>query len=273
MPKFTIVYNNKPINTYELDDQAITVGRLPENAISIPNMGISRRHIRIERDANRNYILTDLNSLNGTFVNNKKVKQVQLQNGDSIAIGKYTIIFDPADSVPATKATESAPDDTKQISIPLVVETLDDQTIPSEDSSGRKDTIRSKSIAPVVSSATKGKPTTPSETPIPANTAATITPVNTAVLIETNKHEVYKLEKTITTIGSSENDDVFINGFMIAQGQVTIEKTADGTWIRSQKLMGKFKVNGHKTNNVLLQHKDRIEIGSSTFRYMENESD
>jgi pSer/pThr/pTyr-binding forkhead associated (FHA) protein len=91
-----------------------------------------------------------------------------------------------------------------------------------------------------------------------------------AVLIEINKHVIYKLDKSLVTLGDSENDDVFVSGFLVDQGHVVIEREGEAFWIRSQKLLGQFKVNGRKTKNHQLQHKDRIEVGSSTFRYMEN---
>jgi pSer/pThr/pTyr-binding forkhead associated (FHA) protein len=90
------------------------------------------------------------------------------------------------------------------------------------------------------------------------------------VLIETNKHVVYKLDKTFITLGASENDDIFVSGFLVGEGHVEIERKENELWIRSQKFMGKFRVNGRKEKNHLLRHKDRIEIGSSLFRYMEN---
>lgn len=91
-----------------------------------------------------------------------------------------------------------------------------------------------------------------------------------AVLIETNKHVVYRLDKAYMTVGSGENDDIFVSGFMIAEGQATIEKKDDGLYLYANKLIGKIKINGKSVRSHLLQHKDRIEIGSSTFRYMEN---
>ena len=72
------------------------------------------------------------------------------------------------------------------------------------------------------------------------------------------------------TIGSGENDDIFVSGFMIGEGQASIEKKSDGIQITASKMMGKIKVNGKSVRSHLLEHKDRIEIGSSTFRFMEN---
>jgi pSer/pThr/pTyr-binding forkhead associated (FHA) protein len=237
MVKFIVFFDNELVKTYELDDSVITIGRLPENTICISNMGISRRHSKIERDSNNNYVLTDLNSLNGTFVNNTKVKKISLSHGDKITIGKYTILFEDAEKKePGLVAQKTAEEPPHEINENLA---MHEPAHPVEQTS----------VVPEQSRDGAG---------------------STAVLIEINKHVIYKLDKPLVTLGDSENDDVFVSGFLVDQGHVVIERTGSELWIRSQKFLGQFKVNGKKTKNHLLQHKDRIEIGSSTFRYMEN---
>lgn len=240
MIKFIVFYDDELVKTYELDDHVITIGRLPENTICISNMGISRRHAKIERDANNSFAISDLNSLNGTFINNTKVKKSALANGDKITIGKYTILFEDMEKKDAAAAaTGSIKKDDTSIAPPSVIEEM----MTYEPPPTREQTS-------VVTDQPNG--------------------AGTAVLIEINKHVIYKLDKLLTTIGDSENDDIFVSGFMVDEGHVVIERGGNELWIRSQKLLGQFKVNGRKTKNHKLRHKDRIEIGSSTFRFMEN---
>jgi pSer/pThr/pTyr-binding forkhead associated (FHA) protein len=239
MIKFIVFYDDELVKTYELDDTVITIGRLPENTICISNMGISRRHAKVECDTNHSYTISDLNSLNGTFVNNTKVKKSPLASGDKITIGKYTIVFEDMEKKDpsATAAAAAAKKDDTSLTNPSLVEEM----MPYE------------------------PPPTREQTSVVEDQ-----PGGAAVLIEINKHVIYKLDKPLTTIGDSENDDIFVSGFLVDEGHVMIEKTGSELWIRSQKLLGQFKVNGRKTKNHKLRHKDRIEIGSSTFRYMEN---
>jgi pSer/pThr/pTyr-binding forkhead associated (FHA) protein len=236
MVKFIVFFDNELVKTYELDDPVITIGRLPENTICISNMGISRRHSKIERDSNNNYVLSDLNSLNGTFVNNNKVKKIALSHGDKITIGKYTILFEDAENKePAAKEQPGKPEP--------VGEPINEQVAMQEPSPLREQTTVESEKDPLGGA---------------------------AVLIETNKHVIYKLDKPLTTLGDSEHDDIFVSGFLVDQGHVVIERAGNEVWIRAQKFLGQFKVNGKKTKNHKLEHKDRIEIGSSTFRFMEN---
>lgn len=254
MAKFVVFYNNELLKTYELDEPVISIGRLPENTISIANMGVSRRHVKIEEDADRSYILSDLNSLNGTFVNGKRVKKVQLHSGDKIAIGKYSILYEEVSNVrgnsPEQLHEEAGSADQREYTGSSDFSYVHRTTEPRLKSVPERSTIVQQAVD--------------------FNMEEQPSHQSTAVLIETNKHVVYKLDKKYMTIGSSEDDDIFISGFMIGPGHVTLDVQPDGILITTTKVMAKFKVNGKPRRNHLLQHKDRIEVGSSTFRFMEN---
>jgi diguanylate cyclase (GGDEF)-like protein len=73
---------------YVLDQEVITIGRDRENDIVLDSDSVSRRHAKIEHREGRIY-LTDLDSTNGTYVNddNKPVRDSQLRRGDQVKIG------------------------------------------------------------------------------------------------------------------------------------------------------------------------------------------
>lgn len=255
MAKFVVFYNSELLKTYELDEPVISIGRLPENTISIANMGVSRRHVKIEEDTDRTYILSDLNSLNGTYVNGKRIKKVTLHSGDKIAIGKYTILYEEVSGNRNYIPSESKAEPVKQVAR---------EYIGSTDLSyvHRTTEPRMRAVTEVMPAVGESAGNTVSDLPHNGE--------NTAVLIETNKHVVHKLDKKFLTMGSSEEDDIFVSGFMVAEHQISIEVQPDGIHISTSKLMGKMKVNGKPMRHHILQHKDRIEVGSSTFRFMEN---
>ncbi len=68
------------------------VGRSPECDIFLDDVTVSRRHAEITRSGDR-FTITDLNSLNGTFVNRRRVESAQLEDGDEVQIGKYRMTF------------------------------------------------------------------------------------------------------------------------------------------------------------------------------------
>jgi hypothetical protein len=76
-------------------DEIVTIGRLPECAITLDDPNVSRRHAQVRRDGS-NVLVVDLGSTNGTKVNGLAVREHRLSPGDSITIGTTTLRFEPA---------------------------------------------------------------------------------------------------------------------------------------------------------------------------------
>lgn len=75
-----------------LDAVVTRLGRHSDSEISLDDISVSRRHAEIERQPSE-YVLRDAGSLNGTYVNQKRVDSVVLQQGDEILIGRFRMIF------------------------------------------------------------------------------------------------------------------------------------------------------------------------------------
>ena len=85
-----------PDNVYPLLDSAYTLGRAPSNTISIPDGSVSSQHARIVRTP-EGFVLEDLQSRNGTFVNGEQVTDKRLlADGDLIRLGKIIMTFNVA---------------------------------------------------------------------------------------------------------------------------------------------------------------------------------
>ncbi len=83
---------------YLLDVTPFTIGRAPECHLTLAAAGISRLHARIERSFGQ-YILVDMGSTNGTFVNDQRVQgEVVLHHGDRIRLASVAVLVfeDPA---------------------------------------------------------------------------------------------------------------------------------------------------------------------------------
>jgi pSer/pThr/pTyr-binding forkhead associated (FHA) protein len=74
-----------------------SIGRSTENEIFLDDVTVSRSHAVIER-VSAGFTLTDLGSLNGTYINNQSLKSTPLVCGDEIQIGKFHLIFISAQS-------------------------------------------------------------------------------------------------------------------------------------------------------------------------------
>ena len=76
----------------QLEADLLTVGRNPENHLFLDDVTVSRHHARVVRDAT-GFAIEDLNSLNGTYVNRRRVERYHLSDGDELQIGKFKLSF------------------------------------------------------------------------------------------------------------------------------------------------------------------------------------
>lgn len=102
-------HEGQVIKDYPFPKGSVTIGRRKENTIVFTNPEVSSSHARIDK-VGTDYILTDLQSTNGTFVNNLKVLSHRLFHGDRISIGKNVLLF---------IGTEKAKADAERGNIPL----------------------------------------------------------------------------------------------------------------------------------------------------------
>ena len=68
------------------------IGRSPECDVFLDDVTVSRKHAELIRDGEA-FTITDLGSLNGTFVNRKRIESAQLEDDDEVQIGKYRLTF------------------------------------------------------------------------------------------------------------------------------------------------------------------------------------
>jgi len=87
-----IKMGKREIENVPCSEPITIIGRSQAADVTIENISVSGKHaeIRVEDDQ---YILTDLGSTNGTFRNQQRVKQVTLQDGDEIQLGKVSVEF------------------------------------------------------------------------------------------------------------------------------------------------------------------------------------
>jgi hypothetical protein len=78
--------------TIRLDADLLTVGRNPASQLFLDDVTVSRHHARVLRDA-AGFLIEDLNSLNGTYVNRRRVERHHLSDGDEVQIGKFKLSF------------------------------------------------------------------------------------------------------------------------------------------------------------------------------------
>lgn len=92
MAKLILKYEAAVLKEIPLQKGTLTIGRTPGNDVVIDNLAVSGQHARLilEQD---HFLIEDMNSLNGTFLNNQRIRKSALKDGDEILIGKHTLIF------------------------------------------------------------------------------------------------------------------------------------------------------------------------------------
>ena len=93
MPVLIVKFEGSVLQKVSINGGSITIGRGPDNSIPIDNLAVSNHHAEI-RSEEGHLVIQDLDSLNGTFVNNQRVKRSALKHGDVVLIGKHSIQVD-----------------------------------------------------------------------------------------------------------------------------------------------------------------------------------
>ena len=78
--------------TFVLSNQRTVVGRSPDSDIFLDDVTVSRLHAEVLR-VPEGYVLKDGGSLNGTYVNRRRIESHRLSHGDELQIGKYKLAF------------------------------------------------------------------------------------------------------------------------------------------------------------------------------------
>jgi pSer/pThr/pTyr-binding forkhead associated (FHA) protein len=90
MIRLIVRFNGSVVRELETDQQEITIGRNGDNELQIDNIAVSGNHAVIRKEKNH-YVIEDLESTNGTFVNQTCVNRRVLRERDLITIGKHSL--------------------------------------------------------------------------------------------------------------------------------------------------------------------------------------
>jgi pSer/pThr/pTyr-binding forkhead associated (FHA) protein len=75
-----------------LDKDVTTVGRHPESDIFLDDVTVSRRHAEFHRRGEE-FVVRDVGSLNGTYLNRERIDEAPLSGGDEVQIGKFRLVY------------------------------------------------------------------------------------------------------------------------------------------------------------------------------------
>lgn len=76
---------------FTLEGDQVTVGRIPDNTIQLDDFTVSRQHAVLVKQGG-SWLVRDLGSLNGTYVNAERVDEAALEHGDEVQIGRFRLV-------------------------------------------------------------------------------------------------------------------------------------------------------------------------------------
>jgi len=228
------MFNKQVIKEYPLLKDGITIGRNDDNTISVDNLAVSGYHARIDKAGNE-YLLTDLQSTNGTFVNDKKIVSHKLSHGDNIMIGKHILLFVGADTEVSSDGKKMDLDKTMML-----------------------DTAKQKELLAKQQGV--------------AQAARTTQKIGAISFIDSSGMGEIELSKKLTKIGKADTSEVKLSGMLMPATAATISRRPSGYTISFTGGMTKLRVNGEVIkDSVQLKDFDTIELGSHKFQFFQKD--
>ena len=225
MSRLVLQFEGATLKEVPLGTRPVTLGRAPDNDIPIDNLAVSNYHARLYMEAG-SLVIEDLNSLNGTFLNDIRVERAMLKDGDAILIGKHHILLDQAhDAALPVDAWRKAP--APRVNETMVLDTRERRELLEQAAaSGERSQLAPDRLRMPTLSVLRGR---------------------------TDKKE-YRLTGKLTVIGRSDMATVKLRGWFKPNIAAQINKHEDGYYLgRGDR--------GPKLNGVAIDGLTRLDDG------------
>ena len=228
MPEIVVKYEDKVIERIVTEKKRVSIGRTHDNDIVLENRGVSRKHATIEFNNNAAVII-DNESLNGTFVNNRKIHEEVLRDQDSITIGKYTLLYN-------REATHQG-NEVAGMDGTMVLNTRRQKTLLENDR------VERQLVSKYGGSILLGE--------------------------ENAEFAEYRLDRDVTTLGKAKFVHIKARGMFLSGIQAKLVREPDGFMLVNLGRKGKTLINGEPIDQSLVKNGDIITVGKSTFKFVE----
>ncbi|MFQ5606758.1 MAG: FHA domain-containing protein [Candidatus Zixiibacteriota bacterium] len=229
MAEIIVKYEDKVIERVVVDKRRVSIGRTKENDIVLENRGVSRKHAMIEFN-DSGAVIIDNESLNGIFLNDRRISEESLRDSDEITIGKYSLVFH-------AQETEDIDSDAAGYDGTMILNTKKQKQRIRRDARD-KETVRVAG--------------------------------GTALVGEANTDfREFLLEREVTTIGKAKFVHIKAKGMFLSGIQAKIVKEGAVFSLVNIGRKGKTRVNGEAVDKGLLRNGDLVQVGKSIFRFVE----
>jgi pSer/pThr/pTyr-binding forkhead associated (FHA) protein len=235
MAKLYLKFGASTLKEIPLTQATATIGRQPDNTVQIDNPAVSGHHAKITWNQDH-YVVEDLGSLNGTFVNNARVEKTKLRHCDLMKIGKHEIEFKNEGPAPVAAIAAKAGPATPKLDNTVMLDTKQAQE------------LLAKNAAPAVMSA--------SGVPIKEHIGIL------SVLEGKTDQQRYVLTGKMTMIGKSQMASIHLKGWFAPNSAALISRRDNKYFIAPAETKVKLKVNGEDLHAQReLAAGDVIEVG------------
>ncbi len=238
MARLLLKFESEVVKEVPLSSRPVTIGRAPDNDIPIDNLAVSNYHARVYSEAGR-LVIEDLDSLNGTFVNDMRVERATLKDGDSISVGKHHILVDQGhDTALPLDAFHKAP-------VPKVQETM------------VLDTKQQRDLMQQVAAMGERSQVAPGRARVPT----------VVVLSGRTDRKEYVLTDRLTVIGKSNLATIKLRGWFAPAMAAQIHKHDDGYFLgRGDRIP---RINGEPISRpARLNDGDLIQVGRVRLNFL-----
>jgi pSer/pThr/pTyr-binding forkhead associated (FHA) protein len=263
MPTLTLKLKNQILGDHPLQEGvSLTIGRRNKNNLIIQDQAVSGHHAKIDSVGDR-FVLIDLQSKNGSFVNEQLISSHWLKHGDIINIGEHSLVFDYSER-------ENSPcEDPEELDKTIVLDT-------SQYRNSMRKSNPTKSINNVAGFWDKRQHRALNEeikTKLPLSpTKVKKELVGRLIYLAGGQGEV-NLANKFTTIGKHPTSDIVVKGLLMGQTAVTISKLPDGFHLCYVGGIRKPKVNDKAIKqSIILQHEDIIAVGATKLQFLNGNS-
>lgn len=230
MAKLSLMFEEKLVKEVPVGNRPVGIGRSPDNDLPVDNLAVSNYHARVYFEAGK-LVVEDLDSLNGTFVNDLRVERAALHDGDSIWIGKHHIKVDASGDAPVPW------DSGRKTSTPRINETM------VLDTKQRRDMLQQAAAMGERSQFAVGRLKMPTLVVLSGNTG----------------QKEYVITNKLTIVGKSKLATVRLKGWFKPQLAAQINQRDDGYYLGPGDKVP--KVNGSPIPGpVRLNDGDVIEV-------------
>ncbi len=227
MPELVVKFEDKIIERIVTEKNRITIGRTSDNDIVLDNRGISRRHAEIEFAGDK-ALLIDKESLNGTFINDRRVDEQMLTDNDIITIGKYNVVF---------HCQASRENKLSDLDGTMMLETKKQRERVQKDKEDRQ-AVKEAGGGPILEG------------------------------LKFAAIEKYTLGPGVTTFGKAPWVNLRVKGWFISELQAKLARVNNGYTLVNVGRRNKTLVNGEPIDEHQVKNGDLIQVGKTVFRFV-----